>query len=217
MQGDSTYAGILEEVKHDIWTRGKKLKTLHTHSVLVTTQNQNTYTMPVDFSSDLTLVALHGNINGTAQAGASGSITFAAVDTSSADSIEAHNILIYSGTGKGSMSQCTAFNTTTKVATVTPNFNTAPDSTSTYMVIDQYYPLDQTSLDVYDKDSKPLTRGTPSHYVITGDNDNYELKLYKTPYHTSGRPFGLRLRYYADLMEVDLASTLMSTIYKILL
>lgn len=214
VKGDGIYSGLIEEVKHDIWTRGKKLKTLHTHSVLVTAQNQNTYSFPTDFSSDLTLTALHGNINGTAADGTASSITFAASDTSSTDSIDAHNILIYEGIAIASMQQCNSFDTTTRIASVSPDFNTTPENGDKYMVIDQYYPLEQTSLDIYDKEPQPLRRGTPSWYVISGDNDNCEFKLFKTPYHVSGRPFGLRLRYYADLMEIDLESTLIKTIYK---
>ena len=150
----------MEEVKHDIWSLMKKPKSLHTTSVLITTQNQARYTYPTDYSSDLTLNALHGNVTGTAQAGASGSITLAAADTSAQATVEARKILIYSGTAKGSMSQCTAYDTTTKVATMAPDFNTAPDNTSLYMIIDQNISLKQTSLFDFDAESSPTSRGT---------------------------------------------------------
>jgi len=72
---------------------------------------------------------------GVAQAGASGSITLAST-ASAVNSIYVGSLVtILSGTDSGDTSQITAYNGTTKVATVSPNFAVAPDTTSAYAVI----------------------------------------------------------------------------------
>lgn len=71
--------------------------------------------------------------SGVAQAGAFGSITL----RSGAPSVDLTNCLVevVRGIGKDQMPRIiTAYNTTSKVATVRPNFSTAPDSTSVYKV-----------------------------------------------------------------------------------
>jgi len=70
---------------------------------------------------------------GTAQAGASGSITLAAGATST--SITSQAVRITGGTGAGQTRFVSAYNTTTKVATVSPNWTTTPDATSQYRVL----------------------------------------------------------------------------------
>ncbi len=204
----------LEETKQDIWELSKRLKALHTTTILVTVQNKAKYAYPTDFSSDLSMTAMHGSTRGTAQAGSSSSITLSASETVSDSGILGHNILIYDGTAKGSFSQCYSYDSATKVASVSPDFSTAPDSTSKYMIIDEYHPLDELSLWEYAKYTNPTDRGTPHAFLPQGDSNDFEFTLYKAPYHSSGVPYGLRLVYYADLLEIDLSSTLMATLYK---
>lgn len=71
------------------------------------------------------------DITGTAQAGASGSITLEAGETGV---LVGHVIETTGGTGSGQKAVVTAWNNTTKVATVYPNWGTTPDSTTTYAV-----------------------------------------------------------------------------------
>lgn len=72
---------------------------------------------------------------GVAQAGTTSTITLAST-ASATDSIYVGSLVtILSGTGSGDTSEITAYNGTTKVATVSPNFSVAPDSTSAYAVI----------------------------------------------------------------------------------
>ena len=72
---------------------------------------------------------------GVAQAGASGSITLAST-ASSVNSVYVGSLVtILSGTDAGDTSEITAYNGSTKVATVSPNFAVAPDTTSAYAVI----------------------------------------------------------------------------------
>lgn len=72
--------------------------------------------------------------SGTAQAGAAGSITLAAGETSTNDLYNNTKILLTGGTGSGQSRIITDYNGTTKVATVAPNWVTNPDNTSTYEI-----------------------------------------------------------------------------------
>ena len=74
---------------------------------------------------------------GTAQSGASGTITLQASATTVTDAFKRSYIYIISGTGSGQSREITAYNGTTKVATVTPNWGVNPDNTSVYRIVTQ--------------------------------------------------------------------------------
>jgi len=201
----------MEEIKNDIWIIAKKLKSLQTTSILVTTDGLGRYARPSDYSSDLTMTLLDGNETGTAQAGTTSSITLQASKSYGTDWMKRKYILVTSGTGQASMSQCTSYNDTSKLANVSPDFNTSPDSTSVYKIVDVQYPLSPQPIWDFDSEMYAMDRDRPSHYALMGDADNGELVLFKVPDKST---YGLQLRYYADLMELDLAGTLMATLYK---
>ena len=205
---------FMEEIKNDIWTLAKKLKSLHTTSVMITANGQSRYSYPTDYSSDLSVTILHGSITGTAQAGSTNTITLDATDSSGETDLLGKSILITANTGKASMSQCTALDTSTKIAIVTPNFNTAPDSTSEYMAIATHYPLQSSPVWDYDNLTNPMTRGLPTHFSPIGDADYGEFMLYPVPYKDNSEVYGVQARYYANLMTLDLTSTLMATLYQ---
>ncbi len=74
---------------------------------------------------------------GTAQSGASGSITLQVSATTVTDAFKRSFIYIISGTGSGQSREITAYNGTTKVATVSPNWSVNPDNTSVYRIVTQ--------------------------------------------------------------------------------
>jgi hypothetical protein len=206
----------MPEIKNDIFTLAKKLKVLQTIVVGITTEGVDRYALPSDFSSDLTLTLLDGLSTGIAQGGASGSITLAATETVSEATLkQKKGILVYEGTGKGSYSQVTAYNSTTKVATVSPNFNTAPVNLDKYMFVDTVTPV--TPKPVWKLDRMIQVNGgsgTPLYFYPIGDADNGEFVLYPKPYRSTSIPWGMQLRYYCDLMRLDLAGTLITTLYR---
>ncbi len=204
----------INEVMNDIHILAKKPKFLHTTSVLVLTEGQNRYSNPTDYSSDMEMTLLFGSLSGTAQAGSISSITLAAGSALAVADIIGKEILITGGTGKASMSQVVTYDSSTEVATVSPNFTTAPDNTSTYMRVDTYKHLHQTPSFEFDRIVDLETElDEPSNFMPLGDSNEGEFVLYPTPYNTGGIIYGLRLRYYANIMELDLTSTLISTIY----
>ena len=198
------------EIKNDIWMLEKKLKPLHTKSYDVTIIGQDLYPAPTDYSSGLSVTLLEGTVTGTAQAGAVGTITLAAADTATESEMLGKTILITGGTGVNQASQCVGFSTTTKVATVEPDFTTAPDNTSTYLRVDQNTPLPGLPAWDADKQSFSMNRDKPTHHIPIGDSDDGEFILRPVP----DKVYGIQYRYYLDLMELDLAGTLMTTLYK---
>ena len=69
---------------------------------------------------------------GTAQAGAAGTITLAAGESSTDDIFEGDRVIIIGGTGIGEHGIITTYNGTTKVATMSQNWVVTPDATSEY-------------------------------------------------------------------------------------
>ncbi|MCR4286879.1 MAG: hypothetical protein NUW09_02570 [Deltaproteobacteria bacterium] len=200
----------MREIKNDIAVRIKNAKFLHTTAYGVTAIGQSRYAVPTDFYSDLTLTLLYGSNTGIATGGAVGSITLAANEDVTEGFMLGKQVLVTSGTGKNSFSQCTAYNPTTKADTVTPNFAVAPASGSGYMVIDTYYQLKQKPIWELDELNFPTDSGRSEVFMPIGDVDDGEFVLYPAP----DKVYGMQMRYYADIMEVDLASTLMGTLYK---
>jgi len=202
----------MAEIDSDIWTKAKKLKSLQTTGILTTTNGLNRYALPSDYSSDLDMALLHGSISGTAQGGAVGSITLEATSTLDSAFLIGREIVIISGTGLNSMSQITAYDSATKIATVTPDFATAPANGDTYMLVSLSQVLKQTDLSVLDRESFSAVKGRPMTFSPMGDSDTGEFILYPTPYNITA-VYVLRLRYYANLMNLDLAGTLKATLY----
>ena len=198
------------EIKNDIWHLGKKPKILHITSYVVFQKGQSRYSNPADFSSDLSLTILDGSTTGTAQAGSVSSITLAADDASDENSLIGKGVLVLSGTGQGSYSQITAFDSSTKVATVVPNFTVAPASGSTYLLVDKEWPVEQRPIFEYDRQQNNMVTNRPDRFYPIGDEDYGEFQLNFAP----DKIYGARLRYYGNLMKVDTDSTLMSTIYQ---
>ena len=81
---------------------------------------------------------------GTAQAGAAGSITLASTASASDDVYVDAMVTIQAGTGAGQTKIITAYNGTTKVATVSGTFSPVPDTASVYAVIPSALMADDT-------------------------------------------------------------------------
>lgn len=72
---------------------------------------------------------------GTAQTGTTSSMTLEAGESSVSGAYRYSILIITGGTGAGQARLISGYNTTSKVASVTPAFGTAPDNTSTYAII----------------------------------------------------------------------------------
>lgn len=99
------------------------------------TTPDNTTTYSIQKGGGAEITAGQGTRSGTAQAGAASSITLAASDPASSSDYTNLLILITGGTGSGQVRRISAYaGTSTRVATVSEAWATAPDSTSTYTV-----------------------------------------------------------------------------------
>ena len=200
----------MEEIKNDIWTLCKKAKLLHITAYGIFNQGQSKYSNPTDFSSDLSLTILDGNVRGVATGGSTSTIVLASDDPSTSQSIIGKEIIILSGTGQGSWSQVISYSESTKVATVTPTFSTAPTSGSSYLIIDCEYPVEARPVFQKDELRRVPVTGIADEFYPIGDEDYGEFILNKAP----DKVYGARLRYYANIMRLDIDSTHMATIYQ---
>lgn len=207
----------MNEIKNDIAILfgGKKLEFLQSERVLALTDGLQKYSQPTDFHSHLSMQILDGNVQGTATAGAATTITLAAASTISSAEMIGSEIVITGGTGPNQIRQCTGYDTSTKIATISPSWATNPASGSTYMIVSAYNPLVPAPIWEMAKSVAVAEKGLPTSYLPTGDSDDGELILYPTPYRNeTGKVYVLRQRFYVDLMELDLAGTLAGTLYK---
>lgn len=116
------------------------------------------------------------NETDTAQGGAAGSITLAAGASSTTDYYKNLWVKITGGTGSGQARQVSAYNGTTKVATVSSNWSTTPDNTSVYNFVfsDIYIDADldnQVPIAVpLDANNKPLNGSYNILYTVYDSN-----------------------------------------------
>ncbi len=108
---------------------------------------------------------------GTAQAGTASSITLDATGASATTDFYRFGVIeIIDGTGVGQSRQISAYNGTTAVATVAPDWTTTPDNTSRYVIkglgIDASTPA-QVASEVWDTPrASHITAGTFGEYVL---------------------------------------------------
>ncbi len=204
----TTRAGLwFEEIKNDIWRKEKKLKSLQQTCYAILQKGQARYSFPSSFSSEISMTILDGNRTGTAQAGTASSITLAASETAGDADLIGKEIIVTSNTGIGSFGQIVAYSSSSKLATVVPDFQTAPDSTSTYMIIDNEYELEQRHIGDF-KQFQQSFLDRPRKYFPLGDEDYGEFILNCPP----DKLYGARIRYYVNIMTLDNSGTLYATL-----
>ena len=199
----------MEEIKNDIILGGKTLKSLETERVFALTDGKNKYAQPSDYLLNKSIEILDGTHQNTATDGASGSITFASNED--ATDVMGREIMITSGTGVNQLSFCYSYNSLNKIASVTPLW-VAPNTTSKYMIVSSYYPID---LVVTKQPISTIAESIPTGYYLNDNNTNGDIIFNPVPYkNVSGKVYAVKQRYYADLMEIDLAGSLMATLYQ---
>ena len=106
----------------------------------------------------------------TAQAGASASITLDASASATTDYYKYEQVHVVAGTGAGQARQITAYNGTTKVATVAPAWTTAPGADSVFLILP--LGIDAVTTDILvdamwdEPRSGHATAGTFGEYVL---------------------------------------------------
>lgn len=200
----------MEQLKNDLWEKVKQMKPLMTFSYAVLVPGQSRYSCPQDFASDMSMVILTGLVTGTAVTATANTLTVpASIGVLSPDQTLGKELLITGGTASASASQIIGVNGS--VLTVYPNFQQTPDGTSTFMIVDNQYPCEQDHIANYDKfRSAELNR--PTKFFPMGDEDYDEFIFNCAP--DANYVYGVRMRYFVNIMTVDLTSTLMATLYQ---
>ena len=204
----------IQEIKADIWNLAKKLTTLQFETVYSLTEGQATYDFPTAYSSLLSATLLDGADYGVCQAGGSSTTAkLAAAYSPATDWIRGKELMIYVTATPltAYIAQVTGWNNTTKVATITPDWSVSPDATYSYLVVDTYYDLKIPPIWTWDQETFPTNQQRPIALMPLGNETlGGEFKLFQTP---DDAYYGLKLRYYLNLMTLDEAGTLHGNLY----
>lgn len=177
-------------------TGNSRLKSAQTTLYFTSVKGKRTYDLADDFEEEFSVTILNGTVRGTAQAGASGTITLASDDAMTENQAVGSWIYLTAGTGSTQIRQITAYNTTTKVATLDSSWSTNPDNTSTYLIVASTKRLEEDNQLELD-DISPGTPGIPSYFA------KYDRQLvFDRPFNLS--TYGVRVRYFMNLNQVDL-------------
>jgi hypothetical protein len=207
---------FLEEIKDDIWNTAEfngntRLKTLQTIAVQISVDNQSEYSAPSDFDEEQEIEILDGTHTGTAQAGANTTITLESGEDMSQADAEGAYILITGGTGVNGLKQIIFYDTSTEIVTVESAWDTNPDNTSTYLIVQTFNKLKESNIVEMVASRTSPARPTMFYKVNEGLTTKF---IFNTPCDKA--TYGIRTRYYANIHEIDLVegATLISKIFK---
>jgi hypothetical protein len=206
---------VMEQLKNNLWQSVKNMKPLMTFSYMILIPGQSRYSCPTDFSSDMTMVILTGLETGTVISGSANSLVIPGdIGDISQDQTIGKDLVITAGSASSSVSQIinVVFNNDgTTTLTVYPSFQAVPDATSSFMIVDNQYPVEADHIANYDQfRSAGLDR--PRKFYPMGDED-YDEFIFDVP-PDSTFLYAVRMRYFVNIMTLDLNSTLMSTLYQ---
>jgi hypothetical protein len=209
----STYQNeVMEQLKNDLWQQVKQMKPLMTFSYMNLVPGQSRYSCPADFSSDMTMVLLTGLVTGTALNGSANTLTLpASVGPMDINQTLGKDVGITGGSAAASVSQITGVTNNPTILTVYPNFQATPDATSTFMLIDNQWPVEADHIANFDR-YRTAGLSRPQKFYPMGDEDFDEFQFDVAP--DNQYPYIARMRYFVNIMTLDLNSTLMNTLYQ---
>ena len=191
-----------QEVVADIMLRVGHHHLFETQDVDATVAGLRSYDFPIGMFSDPKITLYDGpdDWRGTAQAGASTTITLAATYDEDSETVLGKYVIVTGGTGVDQIKQVTSYNNTSKVATVDSAWSTNPDSSSTYLVSDF-----QTRLVLSSKEFdlnllvNRFSTGRPTHFAM----QNQTAFLHPIP----DKIYGLVREYTLGLDRLDQTGT----------
>lgn len=191
-------AAQFQEIKTELWAACKTDKMLETQACVVASIYTSLLSLPTDYDSEIRLLLFDADTayRGTAQAGASGTITLAADFSADATNIQGRYIFTTGGTGSAQFRQISLYNDTTKVATVTAAWTTTPDSTTTYLVQQTF-----TELPRHDYEVGNYPNARPRWYSKVGTS----IYVYPAP----DLVYPILLEYRANMTRLDEVGTLL--------
>ena len=193
----------LAMVKSDLMDAGREWSFLRSSAYLPTTINKNHIQAPTDYSKLMSATILDGTRRGTAQTGATASITLASADSGTDNDTEAKLIVITDGTGVGQARQIIDYDSSTKVATVSEDWDTTPDSTSIYLIVDEQTPLSPKQIWNYEEIEDTYLKDEPTKIYHFADDAEGDFYFDYTP----DKVYVVKLNYYSDLRKMDTSTT----------
>ena len=200
-----------QQVKADIYLAAPQHNSLEVVGCIPVDTSISRYNWPANCESikSIQLVDAPTGANwlATAQAGGTASITLHTLFNENEDDIKGRMVCIVGGTGAGQFAQITAYNNSTKVATIEANWTTldsswvTPNSTSVYLVESMRYKLYDIDKQIeFDTITAPYLRGTPRLAVLVGR----QIWLNYVP----DRQYAMLVTYWFALDRLDEAATL---------
>lgn len=150
-----------ETIKSELWAACHTDRLLETEGVILTAVGKTSLTLPTDFDTAIRLVVYDADdsYRGTLQSATVSTATLATTFSSSTESMYGRKIFTLSGLGAGQYREVVGYNESTKVVTLSSDWTTIPDSTTTYMIATSEYELRR-----YDYLRKVTDAGRPAVY-----------------------------------------------------
>lgn len=190
---------MFDIVKQEVMNLGREWAFLRRESYLPTTVNVSKIQAPTDFAKLISAQCLDGDRRGTAQAGASTTLTLAAADGGTEAGTEGQMLILTGGTGANQARQIKDFNTSTKVATVDEAWATTPSTDTTYLVATSYQWMDDYPIYRREELTRPEILGHPRALYHMADDTSGDFYFDTVP----DKIYGINLHYYSDLRKMD--------------
>lgn len=201
----------LEKVKRDLMNLGKAWRPLIKTVYDITSIGVSHYTNPSDFEQDCSVGFMTGDHSGVlGTVTSTSSVDLAATEDITKAQAEGKWLLITSGSGVDQAQIVDDYDVTTKRATMAAAYGSSCSTGDGYIVVNSIAPLRKIPLSLYDRYQHPGITGTPKKYTQVPNQTDGELAIYPIPSSVAG----LQRRYYADLMKMDMATSLYSTILR---
>ncbi len=194
-----------QTVKTEIWAACANDDLLRTSTYIILPIGNGQVDTPTDFNSEVALDVYAGPESWafTAVAGASGTITLPSTFSADVSSLRGRYLFTTGGTGSGQYRQITAYDDTTKVASITPNWTVNPDATTTAFI--GYHRRQLVRSDR----GFAQNQGLPQWYRLVGstslNSDTPAIELMPVPDHAR---YALVLTYAPNLTRLDESGSL---------
>jgi hypothetical protein len=199
----------LEKVKRDIMGIGKTWRPLLRLAYDITKVGVSHYDNPSDFEQDLSVGLMRGTHTGLLGTVTSASEVALAL-TEDATEVEGKYLLLTSGIGVDQAEIVDDYNVSTKVCTMSNAYTVLPEIPVGYMIVNQITDLIKTNIGRYDQFEYPGKPGTPERFIPIINQTVGQVALHPVP----NAIYGIRRRYYADLLKLDTDSTLYATLLR---
>ena len=198
--------GGLQTVKTEIWSACPRDRLLETSIMVVLPIGSGQINTPADFDHELTLdvFTCANSLAFTATTGAAGTITAPTTFSADISSIRGVYLFTTGGTGAGQYRQITAYDDTTKVLTITPNWTVTPGADTTAFIGHLRRRLVMDDPQGWASSLRYPNQGFPSRYRIVGvsplNTDTPAIEISPVPDTAN---YALLLTYGPNLTRLD--------------